>query len=44
MVAIDASGQVLAPFNTLGMYRGWITSRGRVVTGTHSELHEMGAA
>lgn len=44
MVAIDASGQVLAPFNTLGMYRGWIMADGRVVTGTHKELHDMGAA
>ncbi len=44
MVAIDASGQVLAPFNTLGMYRGWIMADGRVVTGTHKDLHDMGAA
>lgn len=44
MVAIDASGKVLTPFNTLGMYRGWIMADGRVVAGTHEDLHDMGAA
>lgn len=44
MVAIDAIGQVLAPFNTLGMYRGWIIGDGHIIAGTHKELHEMGAA
>ena len=44
MVAIDAGGRVLAPFNTLGMYRGWIMADGRIVAGTHKELHDMGAA
>lgn len=44
MVAIDADGQVLAPFNTIGMYRGWIGTDGRVVAGTHRDLHDMGAA
>lgn len=41
MVAIDQAGQVLAPFNTLGMYRGWITTTGRMVVATHQELHEL---
>lgn len=44
MVAIDANGQVLAPFNTLGMYRGWIAADSRVVAGTHEDVHDMGAA
>lgn len=44
MVAIDSNGQVLTPFNTLGMYRGWIMADGRVVAGTHQELHQMGTA
>ena len=29
LVAIDAAGNVLTPFNTIGMYRGWITTGGR---------------
>jgi beta-aspartyl-peptidase (threonine type) len=41
MVAIDPSGHVLAPFNTLGMYRGWITTDERMVVATHQELHEL---
>lgn len=42
MVTIDAAGHVHAPFNTLGMYRGWIMRDGAVVVGTHKDLHEMG--
>jgi beta-aspartyl-peptidase (threonine type) len=41
-MAIDAKGRVLAPFNTLGMYRGWIMADGRIVVGTHGEEHGMG--
>jgi L-asparaginase / beta-aspartyl-peptidase len=41
-VTVDADGRVHAPFNTLGMYRGWIMDDGRVVVGTHKELHQMG--
>ncbi len=44
MVAIDAAGQVLTPFNTIGMYRGWISTGGKVMAGSHEELHDMGAA
>ena len=44
LVAVDAAGQVHAPFNTLGMYRGWIMADGRIVVGTHQELHDMGHA
>ncbi len=29
LVAIDRKGRVVAPFNTEGMYRGWITRAGR---------------
>lgn len=30
IVALDAEGRVAAPFNTPGMYRGWITAEGEV--------------
>lgn len=44
MVAVDAAGNIVAPFNTLGMYRGWVTSTGEVVVATHKELHRLGRA
>jgi isoaspartyl peptidase/L-asparaginase-like protein (Ntn-hydrolase superfamily) len=28
LVAVDAKGRVVAPYNTLGMARGWITADG----------------
>jgi L-asparaginase / beta-aspartyl-peptidase len=42
MVVLGASGEPLAPFNTLGMYRGWITTQGRMTVATHLELHDLG--
>lgn len=30
VIALDAEGRVAAPFNTPGMYRGWIDAEGRV--------------
>lgn len=42
LVAVDAKGQVHAPFNTLGMYRGWVTGDGDMVVATHKEEHNMG--
>lgn len=42
IVACDAQGRVHAPFNTLGMYRGWVTSDGRLSVGTHREMHDLG--
>ena len=35
---------VLAPYNTLGMYRGLITTDGQVTVATHKALHAMGQA
>jgi L-asparaginase / beta-aspartyl-peptidase len=43
MVCIGASGDPIAPYNTLGMYRGWVTTRGDMVVATHHELHALGA-
>jgi beta-aspartyl-peptidase (threonine type) len=44
MVACDAEGRVVAPFNTLGMARGWIMTDGEIVVATHTELHRLGRA
>lgn len=44
LVSVDAAGQVYAPFNTLGMARGWIEANGKVFVATHQDVHEMGAA
>lgn len=33
---------ILAPYNTLGMYRGWIMAYGRIIVATHAEEHVMG--
>jgi L-asparaginase / beta-aspartyl-peptidase len=41
MVAVDSAGRVHAPFNTLGMARGWISSDGVVNVATHKEVHRM---
>lgn len=44
LVAIDAAGRVVAPFNTLGMARGWIEPDGLVHLATHKDVQAMGAA
>jgi len=41
--SIDAAGKVRAPFNTLGMYRGWIGADGQMTVATHLEEHHLGA-
>lgn len=42
LVAVDAAGQIVAPFNTIGMYRGWITTDGEVTVASHREEHRLG--
>ncbi len=44
LVALGAEGNPVAPYNTLGMYRGWVTTDGQLVVATHKELHPMGPA
>ena len=44
LVALGATGNPVAPFNTLGMYRGWISTDGELTVATHRELHPMGRA
>jgi beta-aspartyl-peptidase (threonine type) len=41
-VAVDAQGHAAAPFNTDGMFRGWVTGDGERVVATHMELHRIG--
>ena len=44
LIALGASGNPVAPFNTLGMYRGWITTDGELTVATHRDLYAMGPA
>ena len=44
LVALGPTGNPVAPYNTLGMYRGWITTAGELTVATHGELHAMGPA
>ena len=44
LVALGATGNPVTPFNTLGMYRGWISTAGELTVATHHELHPMGPA
>jgi beta-aspartyl-peptidase (threonine type) len=38
LVAIDGAGCVTAPYNTQGMYRGWVTPKGVIHVATHAEV------
>jgi len=40
-IAIDAQGNVCAPYNTLGMFRGWLLPDGVAVVATHDRLFEF---
>ncbi|MCC6193565.1 MAG: isoaspartyl peptidase/L-asparaginase [Burkholderiales bacterium] len=44
LVALGATGNPVAPFNTLGMARGWIAIDGELTVATHRELHALGPA
>ena len=44
LVALGATGDPVMPFNTVGMYRGWISTDGELTVATHRELHPMGQA
>ncbi|TPW00972.1 MAG: beta-aspartyl-peptidase (threonine type), partial [Alphaproteobacteria bacterium] len=44
LVAVDGDGQVYAPFNTLGMARGWIQPDGAMHVATHKDAIEVGPA
>jgi beta-aspartyl-peptidase (threonine type) len=38
LVAIDGVGHVVTPYNTQGMFRGWVTPDGTVHVATHDEV------
>ncbi|WP_414475204.1 isoaspartyl peptidase/L-asparaginase family protein [Microvirga sp. M2] len=38
LVAIDAAGNIAAPYNTDGMFRGWVTIEGDLYVATHDEV------
>ena len=40
LIAVDARGNVALPFNTEGMYRGWIDAAGRVHTAIYETVQE----
>ena len=42
MVTLGTTGNPFAPYNTLGMYRGWITTDGDMTVATHAQLHLIG--
>ena len=44
LVALGATGDPVTPFNTIGMYRGWITTGGALFVATHKEVHDLGRA
>jgi beta-aspartyl-peptidase (threonine type) len=42
LCAVDAAGQVVVPFNTVGMYRGFVSADGECYVGTHADLEFRG--
>ena len=38
LVAIDGTGRVVTPYNTQGMFRGWVTPDGTFHVATHEEV------
>ena len=38
LIALDADGRIAAPFNTPGMFRGWVTTAGELHVATHREV------
>jgi len=41
VVAIDADGTIAAPYNTEGMFRGWITPDGEMCVATHEDVFAL---
>jgi beta-aspartyl-peptidase (threonine type) len=41
LVAIDGAGRVVTPYNTKGMFRGWVTPAGAIHVATHEEVFVM---
>ncbi|SFB31050.1 beta-aspartyl-peptidase (threonine type) [Rhizobium sp. NFR07] len=43
LVAVGADGSIAAPYNTDGMFRGWVTSEGKFFVATHDEVFALPA-
>ncbi|WJH37900.1 isoaspartyl peptidase/L-asparaginase (plasmid) [Aliirhizobium terrae] len=43
LVAVGADGSIAAPYNTDGMFRGWVTSEGEFFVATHDEVFALPA-
>jgi beta-aspartyl-peptidase (threonine type) len=39
LVAIDSAGTVVTPYNTQGMFRGWVTPGGAIHVATHEDVY-----
>lgn len=44
LVAVGADGTIVAPYNTEGMYRGWVTEDGLLHVATHGDVEMAGQA
>lgn len=42
LVAVGADGAIVAPYNSEGMYRGWVTPDGFIHVATHDEVEVTG--
>ena len=42
LIALDSEGRFAAPFNTGGMFRGWVTGDGEGFVATHGEVFPLG--
>lgn len=43
LVAVGADGSIAAPYNTDGMFRGWVTAEGKFFVATHDEVFALPA-
>lgn len=41
LVAVGADGAITAPYNTPGMFRGWVKGDGRAFVATHETIYEV---
>lgn len=44
LVAVGADGAITMPYNTDGMFRGWVTPEGKFHVATHHEVFELPAS
>lgn len=44
LVAVGANGEIVAPYNSEGMYRGWVTPDGQIHVATHAQVEIAGRA